>query len=767
VLDRRLEPVPVGVAGEIYQGGPGRARGYHRRPALTAARFVPDPFAGAGPGDGDAGGRRLYRTGDRGRYLADGNLEFLERIDGQVKIRGNRVELGEIEAALALHPKVRECAVAVATLPARDGVPPERRLVAYVVPTEEAPPEVGELHRFLKQRLPPYMVPAALVPIAALPLTPSGKVDRLALAAKGRPGAAPAQGYIAPHNEVERRLAESWKRVLWLDPDVVIHDDFFDLGGHSLLASVLVAEVEKAFETRLPAGALFRLTTVSELAGHLEPMVAMLTDTLARGLAVPPPDGAAGSRQLSGEIHHRLLAFTAGWRGQRAAPDGGLMVGLNLGGHRPPLFWCLQGFDELEHLAGHLGPGQPVFGMRSGHLAMQFTVDNIRALAAHYAGEILAAEPAGPYLVGGNCQGAYVAWAIAEELRRRGRQVPLLALQLFDYRHALPYGGRVALFFGADAAERFRASGAPEPVWSELYPGGFTLDPISGTERWHFVEPHVQDFTGKLARRIERALAAPVPAAPAAAQAAASSRGVVVLAAPGGGSPVVAELVRRLWPDADPEEDAAAGRRVAAIHQELLAALGRRWDDPRPLPGEAFGGAAAAAARTRLREEIARLATRPRWVLDEPHLGRLLPLWDGLLPGGVEVHFLHVVRAPAAVAAALAERDGLPPAEGLVVWLLHALDAELATRERPRSWLQLEALADPLADPLPGRAARALGAAAGPVDDLERRLAAALAELGGGDAGPAGDSEAVREALRFQPWAAAAARASNTLSKMT
>jgi hypothetical protein len=222
---------------------------------------------------------------------------------------------------------------------------------------------------------------------------------------------------------------------------------------------------------------------------------------------------------------------------------------------------------------------------------------------------------------------------------------------------------------------------------------------------------------------------------------------------------VVAELVRRLWPDADPEEDAAAGRRVAAIHQELLAALGRRWDDPRPLPGEAFGGAAAAAARTRLREEIARLATRPRWVLDEPHLGRLLPLWDGLLPGGVEVHFLHLVRAPAAVAAALAERDGLPPAEGLVVWLLHALDAELATRERPRSLLQLEALADPLADPLPGRAARALGAAAGPVDDLERRLAAALAELGGGDAGPAGDSVAVRVALRFQPWAAAAARA--------
>jgi amino acid adenylation domain-containing protein len=757
LVDGALGPVPVGVAGEVYLGGPGLARGYLGRPARTAERFVPDPFAGT-PGG------RLYRTGDLARWLADGDLEFLERIDEQVKIRGNRIELGEIEAALALHPNVRECAVAAGILPPRDGRPREQRLVAYVVPTEERVPEVGELARFLKQRLPLYMVPAAFVPLTAIPLTPSGKVDRLTLAARDRPRATPREGYLAPHNEIERTLAEIWKRVLWLEEDVGIHDDFFDLGGHSLLASVMVAEVEKAFGVELPIGALFRLTTVSDLAGHLEPMVAALTDSLARGLTAPEAEDGVAPQRLSPAIHHRLLAFTAGWRGRRAAPDGGLLVGLNLGGHRPPLFWCLQGFDELQQLARYLGPSQPVFGMRSGHLAMRFTAANIRALAAHYAGEILAAQPDGPCLVGGNCQGSWIAWAVAEELRRRGRPVPLLALQLFDYRHALPYRGRVALFLGADAGERFHRSGAPEPAWSELYPGGFSIDPISGRERWHFVEPHVQDFAGKLAGRIEQALAAPgatAPAAPDARPAAAASRGVVVLDAAGGGSSVAAELVRRLGPDAAGPEAAAVDRRIAAIHEGFLAAVGRRWDDPRPLPAEAFRGAAAGAARAELRGVIAQLASRPRWVVDEPRLCRLLPLWDDLVPETVEVRFLHVLRRPEAAAAVLAEREGLPPGEGLLVWLLHALDGELATRERRGSWLRLETLAAPL----PAAAVAAVAAAAGPVDDLEGRLTAALGELGGAVAGPGGESEALREALRFQPWAAAAHRALAALAE--
>lgn len=749
VLDTAMRPVPIGVPGELYLGGPSLARGYLGRPELTAERFVPDPFCG----EEDA---RLYRTGDRVRYLADGNLDFLERIDEQIKIRGNRIEPGEIEAALALHQDVRECAVVVGTVPDRDGSPPERRLAAYVVPTQERLPDVAALRSFLQRRLPSYMVPAVFVPIERLPLTPSGKVDRLSLSRRSPRVPQPSEGYAAPHNEIERKLAEIWKRVLWLEEDVGIHDDFFDLGGHSLLAFFLIAEVEKEFEVELQISALSQLTTVSELAGRLEPMVAELSESLARELTQPRPEDSVRPHRLAPEIHHRLLSYTAGWRGQRVSEDGGLMVGLNLGGHRPPLFWCLQGSDELQQLARYLGEGQPVYGMRSGHLAMQFTAENIRALAARYVGEILAAEQTGPYLVGGNCQGAYVAWAIAEELRRRGRSVPLLALQLFDFRHALPYGGPVALFFGADAGERFRASGLREPDWPALYPAGFTIDPISGTNRWHFVEPHIQDFAPKLALRLEQALVAPAPVAAAEGlEVAERSRGVVVLGLPPARVSVVADLIGSLGPDA-PGIDTEESRRISAIHESFLAALGRAWHDTHPLPEEVFSGETAIAARARLREVFDRLATRSRWVLDGSRLGRLLPLWDGLLPAAVDVHFLHVLCGPSAAAAELVEHEGLQVEEGLLSWLLHALDSESATRGRSRSWVRLETLGPPVP---PGFAA-AIAAAVGPLEASEERVAAVLSGLRDRrspevptDLGPA------LEVLRFQPWADVAERA--------
>jgi len=203
VLDAHRQPVPVGVAGELYIGGDGLARGYWNRPELTAERFVPDPFS-AHPG------ARLYRTGDRVRYLPDGNLEFLGRLDTQVKLRGFRIELGEIEAVLARQPQVREAVVLL-----REDTPGDPRLVAYVVPQGE-PLVAADLRAALKQQLPDYMVPAAFVPLPALPLTPNGKIDRKALPAPDAAAYA-NRAYEAPVGEVETTLAQIWADVLTLE----------------------------------------------------------------------------------------------------------------------------------------------------------------------------------------------------------------------------------------------------------------------------------------------------------------------------------------------------------------------------------------------------------------------------------------------------------------------------------------------------------------------------------------------------------------------
>jgi acyl-coenzyme A synthetase/AMP-(fatty) acid ligase/acyl carrier protein len=250
VLDRHLSPVPVGVPGELYIGGDGLARGYLGRPGLTAERFVPDPFA-AEPGS------RLYRTGDRVRWLPEGVLEFHGRLDEQVKIRGFRIEPGEIEAALAGHPAVREAAVLAQ--PGRHG---DKHLVAYFVGS--AP--VTELRRHLEGRLPGYMVPAAYVALDALPLTASGKLDRAALPALAP---APTEAFVPPRGTAETVLAGIWAEVLGV-PSVGAHDNFFDLGGHSLMATRVVSRIRDEFGTDLPLRALFETPTVSGLAGAVE-----------------------------------------------------------------------------------------------------------------------------------------------------------------------------------------------------------------------------------------------------------------------------------------------------------------------------------------------------------------------------------------------------------------------------------------------------------------------------------------------------------------
>ena len=267
ILDGQQQPVPIGVAGEIYIGGHGLARGYLNRPELTAEKFVANPFS-------DEAGARMYRTGDRARYRNDGTIEHLGRLDSQVKIRGFRIELSEIESALAAHPDVGR-AVAVA----REDDRGDRRLVGYVVPKNGARPT--DLLDFVRRWLPGYMVPSTIVFVEALPLTPSGKVDRRALPA---PGAARRDVAERPRTATEATLAAMWRALLGL-PEVGVHDDFFDLGGHSLLAAQLVAQIEVAFRTTLPVRRLFEAPTVARLAALIE------ASPLATPASPPEQDG--------------------------------------------------------------------------------------------------------------------------------------------------------------------------------------------------------------------------------------------------------------------------------------------------------------------------------------------------------------------------------------------------------------------------------------------------------------------------------------------
>jgi acyl carrier protein len=258
VLDGQQRLVPTGVPGELCVGGVGLARGYLRRRALTAEKFVPDPFSGEA-------GARLYRTGDLVRYRADGNLEFLGRIDHQVKLRGFRVELGEIEAILESHPTVREAVVLARTVATGD-----ERLVAYVVPADdENPPSRTQLRDLLRAQLPGYMVPAVFVVLNEFPLTPAGKVDRRALPA---PDAEPLESsvtYVGPRTDLERELVRLFAELLGTKR-VGINDDFFELGGHSLLATQLVSQVRERFQVELALRSFFEAPTVAGLSQQIE-----------------------------------------------------------------------------------------------------------------------------------------------------------------------------------------------------------------------------------------------------------------------------------------------------------------------------------------------------------------------------------------------------------------------------------------------------------------------------------------------------------------
>lgn len=281
LLDPNLRPVPPGVPGELHIGGPGLARGYLNRPDLTAEKFIPDPFSGLAA-------ERLYKTGDLARYLPDGNIEFLGRIDHQVKINGLRIELGEVEVVLSNHPAVREAVVM-----AREDARGENRLVAYIEIDGRTEPSTSELRAYIKEKLPDYMIPSAFVILDAFPLTSNGKVDRRALPAPDNALREFQQDRSVPRNIFEEMLAGVWAKVLGTD-EVGIHANFFELGGNSILATQVTSRISESFQVELPLRSIFESPTVAQLAGLVEQMRAaesnvtiIPVETVSRQAALP------------------------------------------------------------------------------------------------------------------------------------------------------------------------------------------------------------------------------------------------------------------------------------------------------------------------------------------------------------------------------------------------------------------------------------------------------------------------------------------------
>jgi amino acid adenylation domain-containing protein len=373
LLDGWLQPVPQGVVGEIYIGGANIARGYLGHPDATAEKFIPDPFS-------TSPGARVYRTGDRARFDDHGEMEILGRVDDQVKIRGFRVELVEIESTLLEHPEVREAVVL-----AREDLPGDRRLTAYLVPVGDRSPR-ETLRSFLKERLPEYMVPAAFLWLDALPLTPNGKVDRRVLPALN--GSEGSEVAFAPARDaIELDLIALWQEVLKRQP-IGVRDDFFDLGGHSLLAVRLMALLRERLRRDVPLATLFQRRTVESLASTLraDPLVAPASPLVALS-----PGGD-------------LPAFFC------AAPAHGAV-------------------DCYQRLVQHLGPAHPFYGLQArGRDRDEDPYTRIEDMADYYLDALCRFQPHGPYHLGGWSLGSLVAYEMARKLQIVGEEIALLAL---------------------------------------------------------------------------------------------------------------------------------------------------------------------------------------------------------------------------------------------------------------------------------------------------------------------------------------------------
>ncbi len=382
VLDGRMQPVPVGVPGELYVSGIGLARGYLNRPELTAERFVPNPFS-------EEPGARMYKAGDLVRWLEDGTLDFLGRIDHQVKIRGFRVELGEIEAALT-----SQLGVAAAVVLLREDRPGNKRLVAYLQPEKNTILEPSSIRRQLEKTLPDYMVPQDWVILDRLPLTPNGKVDRHALPAPDGDRTVVSADHVAARDALEVHLTQIWEEVLGVER-VGVTDSFFDLGGHSLLAVRAMAKIQERLGETLSLADFFRAPTIEQLA-----------------MAIRERKGALAS----------------------------LLVPLREGDGRRPLFFIHPSGGSVHwyaDLARHLPKERPFYGIQAQGLDGKAPLDtHIEDMAARYINAIKTVQPDGPYLLGSWSLGVIIAYEMARQLEQQNEQVAFLGL--LDQGPSLP-----------------------------------------------------------------------------------------------------------------------------------------------------------------------------------------------------------------------------------------------------------------------------------------------------------------------------------------
>jgi amino acid adenylation domain-containing protein len=394
ILDQFLQPVPIGVSGELYIGGHGLAQGYRGRSDLTEERFIPHPFSP----DPLA---RLYRTGDLARYRPDGRIVHLGRSDHQVKIRGYRIELGEIETALSRHQTVRQAAVI-----AREDRQGTKQLVAYVVCHDGPAPSQQDLRLFLRSAIPEYMVPSLFVFLKAMPLTANNKVDRKALPSAVS-SVSDGSVHSGPRDQAEVQLTALWRQVLEV-PKIGIHDNFFDLGGHSLKAAYLFFLLEQVYGRRLPLATLFQAPTIAEFASVLSQ-----EDWTPpwQSLVAIQPNGAAVPIFMVPGVGGNVLVFA--------------------------------------QLAKLLGPNQPSYGLQARGLdGKEAPFTSVPEMASHYVAQIRRFRPNGPYTVLGSCTGGLIAYEMAQQLVGQGQTVTLVVMDTWHPTTYRPHRYRLPMTFG-------------------------------------------------------------------------------------------------------------------------------------------------------------------------------------------------------------------------------------------------------------------------------------------------------------------------------
>ena len=375
ILDADLQPVPVGVPGELYIGGDGVTLGYLNRPDLNHDTFITDPFQGKSE-------TVIYKTGDLVKYRADGNIEYLNRLDNQVKVRGFRIELGEIEAAIGTYPAVKQVITGVKEFGSGD-----QRLVSYCKLQKTKAIDLGELRNYLRTKLPEYMVPQHFMEVEEFPLTPAGKIDRKTLLSYDVVSSGTEESEVVSQDQLVIQLIRIWENVLKCNA-IGVRDNFFDLGGHSLLAVRLFAQIEQIIGQKLPLTLLFKAPTIEQLA---------------------------------------RVIYDKGWQ-ETWSP----IVEIQSEGSRRPLFLVHGAGGNVllyRRLAHFLGSDQPVYGLQSRGLDGRQPFHNrVEEMASDYLKVIKHIQPKGPYLLGGYCLGGAIALEIAQQLRADGREVSLLAL---------------------------------------------------------------------------------------------------------------------------------------------------------------------------------------------------------------------------------------------------------------------------------------------------------------------------------------------------